>query len=218
MNKITSTEFETYHKKFRSFFLRMTEMPEFQKQSKEEQEKSYKFLGLLLNEIDSGNVVVLYSACEFVENILKEEDLSPIKNRAKEHIIARGYYNPLHPLNLTEYRERIAKIKGGKLMKLWENHQEYFYQLLLEMNQEDHDFIWRFVSFCDSEKKTWEEKEEENKWTEEKWQKVGFIWEDVLKTLEAAQVKLEAKKKKTAPLLPKTLRWVITNSRELSTN
>lgn len=108
MAKITKQEFENYGEDFFSIFVRAMGTSEFKDASKEEQEKVKKLLGLLLSQIKIGNIFALYVSCEMAEGVLNE-DFSAIKRRAKEHIIARGYYNPVSPLTLTEYRERKKK-------------------------------------------------------------------------------------------------------------
>ncbi|CAG8514517.1 7817_t:CDS:1 [Racocetra fulgida] len=117
MSKITKQEFENYNKQLFSIFARMMATSEFQNASKEEQERCEKFFGLLLDQIQSGNIFALCASCKMAEDVLNE-DVSTIKRRAKEHIIARGYYNPASPLTLAEFRERKKKLGYEKFGKL----------------------------------------------------------------------------------------------------
>ena len=117
MAKITKTEFENYNKQFLSIFARMMATSEFKNESKEEQEKLKNFFGLLLDRIQLGNIPALYGSCKMVEDVLNE-DVSTIKRRTKEHIIARGYYNPASPLTLAEFRERTKKLGYENFRKL----------------------------------------------------------------------------------------------------
>ncbi|MEG7979186.1 MAG: hypothetical protein NY202_04795 [Mollicutes bacterium UO1] len=105
MTKITKQEFENYSNQFLSTFVRLMNTSEFKSDSEDEQE----MFGLLLSQIKSGNIFALCISCEMVEFSLKE-DFSAIKNRAKEHIVARGYYNPASPLTLSEFRARRKKL------------------------------------------------------------------------------------------------------------
>src|SRR4051794_6471671 len=108
MAKITSAEFKSYERKFFPLFVRLMDTPDFKSQNNEEQEKLRKLLGLTLNHIELGNICALWDALSVVE-IGLGEDLSVIKSRVKEHIIARGNYNPDSPLTLAEFRERKDK-------------------------------------------------------------------------------------------------------------
>ncbi|CAG8503393.1 5431_t:CDS:1 [Paraglomus occultum] len=139
MAKITKQEFENYHQEFLSAFSRIMCTSEFKSMGKEDQEKIEKIFGLLLNEIQSGNILALYGSCEEVEGKLNE-DYSAIKRRVKEHIIARGYYNPASPLSLAEFRERMKKRGWKNFKELWEN-KEQIKKLLSEMNEENRNFI-----------------------------------------------------------------------------
>lgn len=109
MSKITKQEFENYNKQFLPIFARMMKTPEFKSESEKGQEKITDLLGFSLNEIKSGNIAALYNACKLAKEVLKE-DFSAIERRVKEHILARGYYNPTSPLTLAEFRERRNKM------------------------------------------------------------------------------------------------------------
>ncbi|KLL03701.1 MAG: hypothetical protein MRERV_35c041 [Mycoplasmataceae bacterium RV_VA103A] len=205
MSKITKQEFENYNKQFLSIFARVMDTSEFKNESKEEQEKYKKFFGLLLGRIQLGNILALYSSCEMAKDVLNE-DVSTIKRRVKEHIIARGYYNPAAPLTLAEFRERRKKLGYKNFRELWEN-KEQSYKLLSEMDREDRDFIIGNFNFVAGMNEIFP-KEKDEKMTEEDWQSAGFIWEDVLKTFEAAQKKLEQaerereRERETTPVIP----------------
>src|SRR4051812_2708245 len=114
MAKITQQEFENYSESFLSIFVRLMKIPEFQNESEEEKEKGEKMFGLMLTEIEKGNILALWVSCLMAEDALKE-DYSAIKSKSKEHIIARGYYNPTSPLTFAEFRERRNK-QGWKNM------------------------------------------------------------------------------------------------------
>src|SRR3954466_13670357 len=97
MAKITKREFENYSKQFLTVFARLTKFSEFESLSEDKKEEERKILALILNGIERGNVFALNTACLMGESLLKE-DFSTIKSKVKEHIIARGYYNPTSPL------------------------------------------------------------------------------------------------------------------------
>ncbi|RIA93348.1 hypothetical protein C1645_735632 [Glomus cerebriforme] len=104
MGKITTTEFESYGQKFFPLFVRLLERPDFKALDETERKQIESLLGFILSQIKLENVWMLFAASELVEKGLKE-DLSAIKKRVKEHIVARGNYNPASPLSLAEFRE-----------------------------------------------------------------------------------------------------------------
>ena len=197
MSKITPSEFENYGQKFHELSIRAMVDTEIAEESEEEKIKARKFFSLIVVEVKGGSVFALAAGCDFFEKLLKK-DLSAIKKRVKEHIIARGNYNPASPLSLTEWRERKEEKGWKNFRKSIRKNNDYFHSLLMEMNEEDFQFIWNTFCFWESAEEIFPSgpEEESQKMTEEDWKEMGFIHEDILKTLEKAWTKLEAKKKK----------------------
>lgn len=236
MSKITDSEIKNWSNFFWEFTKKYIVSERFKNSySSQEQEEVQSMLVISKLEAEKGNSVALFFLAKIVEEEFIElptelwielknklgldnfrtffDYTDQIKKRLAEHHIARGYYQPAHSLSLEEFKQKRDKVGWGKGGK-FDQDETYRNKLLAEMSEEDRQFIWRTYSYTIKMEELFKG-EEDRKITEKEYQEKAFYLEDIVKTLESAQTKLE-KKKKTILLHHSHLLPILIN--ELSTN
>jgi hypothetical protein len=206
-HKLTPLELEKWSKFYLDYFNGFMTSPAYTNSSVSEQEKAKKLASLIYSQIKLGNTLTILFFADNLINTLKllpadadihnlrhpdidnltyEEYLTNIKKRVKEHHIARGYYNPNNPLSLATFNQKVKNIKPS---------QNKGDKLLAQMNEEDLSLTWNFFNFVKLLKEidpTLDFSAEKDM-SEEEYKEFGFLFEDLIKTIEAAEKKLEQK-------------------------